>query len=214
MTGSNDPASYEAWYHAPRGAWIGDVEFLLLMRLLQPGPGQTLLDVGSGTGYFSRRFADTGLQVTGIDPQPDMIRYARTQGGNVEYIEGTAQYLPFENESFDFCAAVTSLCFISEPEQALAEMWRVSRYGVILGLLNRHSLLYRIKHGSGSYKGARWDSVASVRHWRRHLKPAPKVSIGTAVWLPGGGRLAKRLESLLPARLPWGGFLAIGLKKP
>ena len=214
MAGTNDPVTYEAWYHTSRGAWIGDVEYSLLMRFLQPSPGQTLLDVGSGTGYFSRRFADTGLQVTGIDPQPDMIRYARTLGDDVAYIEGSALQLPFESQSFDFCAAVTSLCFISEPEQALAEMWRVSRYGVILGLLNRHSLLYRMKHGSGSYKGARWDTIASVRHWCRHLTPAPKVTSRTAVWLPGGGGLARVMESLLPGTLTWGGFLAIGLRKP
>jgi SAM-dependent methyltransferase len=209
-----DPAAYEAWYHTPRGAWIGDVEFSLLMRLLQPQTGQSLLDVGSGTGYFSRRFAGAGLHVTGVDPQPDMIRYARTQNDNVEYIDGTAQRLPFENESFDFCIAVTSFCFVSEPEQALAEMWRVSRHGVILGLLNRHSLLYRMKHGSGSYKDARWDTIASARHWFRHLILAPNVTSRTAVWLPGGGRLARIMESLLPGNLPWGGFLAIGLLKP
>jgi hypothetical protein len=42
-----DPAAYEAWYHTPRGAWIGGLESALLLRLLQPHPGQTLLDVGS-----------------------------------------------------------------------------------------------------------------------------------------------------------------------
>jgi SAM-dependent methyltransferase len=183
------------------------------MEFLQPSPGQTLLDVGSGTGYFSRRFAESGLRVTGIDPAPDMIRYAQTRGDNVEYIEGSALQLPFESQSFDFCAAVTSLCFVPEPEKALAEMWRVSRYGMALGLLNHHSLLYLFKHGRGAYAGARWDTVSVACRWCRHLKPAPKVSTGTAIWLPGGGWLAKSLETLLPARAPWGGFLAVGLKK-
>ncbi len=214
MAGSNNPVAYESWYHTPRGAWIGDIEFSLLLRSLQPGPGQTLLDVGSGTGYFSRRFAGSGLRVTGVDPDQDMIRHARILGNDVAYIEATAMQLPFASQSFDFCAAVTSLCFVPEPEKALAEMWRVSRHGVVLGLLNHHSLLYLLKHGHGAYQGARWDTLATARRWWRHLKPAPKASIGTAVWLPGGGRLAKRLESLLPARLPWGGFLAIGLRKP
>lgn len=208
-----DPSAYEAWYHTPRGVWIGAVESALLLRLLRPVPGQTLLDVGSGTGYFSRRFAAAGLRVTGVDPDPDMLRYARASGDEVEYIEGTALHLPFADRSFDFCAAVTSLCFVSAPEQALAEMWRVSRHGVVLGLLNRHSLLYHLKHGRGAYQGARWDTVASARPWWRRLEPAPRVMTRTAVWLPTGGWLARRLESLLPARLRWGGFLAIGLRK-
>ena len=68
MQGGTDPAAYEAWYHAPRGAWIGDREFSLLTSLLHPQPGASLLDVGCGTGWFSRRFAEFGLRVTGIDP--------------------------------------------------------------------------------------------------------------------------------------------------
>ncbi len=190
-----DPAVYEAWYHTPRGAWIGDVEFSLLMRLLQPQTGQTLLDVGSGTGYFSRRFAGAGLHVTGVDPQPDMIRYARTQNSNVEYINGTVQRLPFENESFDFCTAVTSLCFVSEPEQALAEMWRVSRHGVVLGLLNRHSLLYWQKHGRGSYKEARWDNWNEVAKWQSSLFPPPVSSKHRSViFFPSGVHDGQRSE--------------------
>lgn len=158
-----DPAAYEAWYHTPRGAWIGKIESALLLHLLQPHPGQTLLDVGSGTGYFSRRFTAAGLRVTGVDPDREMLHYARALEDGVEYLEATALHLPFADRSFDYCTAVTSLCFIAEPEQALAEMWRVSRHGVVLGLLNRHSLLYHLKHGRGAYRGARWDSVAATR---------------------------------------------------
>ena len=66
----NDPTAYEAWYHTARGTWIGAVEFRLMMHLLQPASGATLLDVGSGTGYFSRCFAAAGLRVIGIDPDP------------------------------------------------------------------------------------------------------------------------------------------------
>ena len=66
VAGIGDPAAYEAWYHTARGAWIGNLEFRLLMRLLRPGPSATLLDVGSGTGYFSRRFAVSPVPVYGL----------------------------------------------------------------------------------------------------------------------------------------------------
>ncbi|MBU2723835.1 class I SAM-dependent methyltransferase, partial [Acidithiobacillus ferridurans] len=49
--GPMDAAAYDAWYDTPRGRWIGMAEFRLLSRLLQTQPGNTLLDVGCGTGW-------------------------------------------------------------------------------------------------------------------------------------------------------------------
>jgi ubiquinone/menaquinone biosynthesis C-methylase UbiE len=183
------------------------------MELMHPVAGQSILDVGSGSGYFSRHFADAGLQVTGVDPDPAMNQYARASGSKVNYIQGDAQRLPFPDNAFDYCAAVTSLCFIDEPQMALTEMWRVCRHGMVLGLLNRNSLLYLMKYQHGGYRGARWDTVSKVCHWLQALTPSPEVTIRSAIWLPYGGRLSQKVESLMPAQLPWGGFLAIGLKK-
>jgi len=209
-----DPARYEAWYHSGRGAWIGDAEFAVMMALLRPRPGATLLDVGSGTGYFSRRFVAAGLRVTGVDPNTEAVRYARALGSAEGHAAGTALALPFVDEAFDYSAAVTSLCFVDDPARALAEMWRVSRKGVVLGLLNYRSLLYRRKRGIGGYQGARWDTQQEIDRWIESLAPRPlALQRGSAVFLPGGGWPARLLERVLPSRLPWGGFLAVCLYK-
>ncbi len=209
-----DPAAYEAWYHTPRGGWIGEREAGLLLALMRPVVGKTLLDVGCGTGYFSRRFADAALKVTGIDPHESMIDYAQTQGGIVDYVEGRAECLPFEDGSFDYSAAVTSLCFVAEPASALAEMWRVSRFGVVLGLLNRHSLLYRQKRGKGAYAGARWDSWQVVSQWIAQLVPsAVGYRYKTAIAFPRGGLISRLVEPLFTGSSPWGGFLAVYIAK-
>ncbi|MGC9160715.1 class I SAM-dependent methyltransferase, partial [Acidithiobacillus sp.] len=71
-----DPASYDAWYDTARGRWIGMAEFRLLSRLLQARPGDTLLDVGCGTGWFTRRFAEEDLLASGLDPNPDWLAFA------------------------------------------------------------------------------------------------------------------------------------------
>jgi SAM-dependent methyltransferase len=208
------PADYEAWYRTPRGAWIAQREFDLLWRLLPMQPGATLLDVGSGTGHFARRYAAAGLRVTGLDPDAAALAYARSLGGGIDYRAGDAQALPFPDASFDYCAAVTSLCFVPDPARALAEMWRVARRGVVLGLLHRRSLLYRQKTGRGSYSGARWDDAAAVRAWTAALDPAPAaINPGYAIFLPDGGTLARLTEGLAPRWLPWGSFLAVGLAK-
>lgn len=203
-----DPQTYDAWYHDPRGCWIGDTEFALLLRLLMPGPGARLLDVGCGTGYFSRRFQNVGLTVTGVDPDAAMLAFAARQGGGIDYLEGDARALPFADGAFDYVAAITSLCFVAEPERALRELWRVSRRGVVLGLLNRASLLYHRKHGRGAYAGARWDRPADVRDWIAALPGVHAVAMCTAIFLPGGGAAVRIVERILPNRLACGGFLA------
>lgn len=209
-----NPVVYEAWYHTPRGAWIAQREFDLMMGLLNPVAGATLLDAGCGTGHFSRSFAAAGLRVTGLDPDPAMINYAQARGGGADYLLGSATALPFPERSYDYIAAVTSLCFIADPLRALRELWRVTRHAVLLGLLNRASLLYPLKRGRGGYHGARWDTAADVRAWVRELDPPPRLSMRSAIFLPGGGAVARAAESLLPATLPWGGFLAVCLRRP
>jgi SAM-dependent methyltransferase len=207
------PQDYDAWYDTPRGAWIATREFVLLRRLMVPVAGATLLDVGCGTGRFSRRFAAAGFEVTGVDPDPTMLGYAAARGAGVRYVRTDARALPFPSGAFDWVMAVTSLCFIADPARALREAWRVARTGVVLGLLNRASLLYCRKHDRGGYAGARWDRFADVRQWARGLQPRVRLTARSAVFLPSGGSAARVLEVLSPARCVVGGFLAVVLTR-
>lgn len=215
MKSITDPATYEAWYHTPRGRWIGDREFILMQSLLRTRKGGSLLDVGCGTGYFSRRFARLGLSVTGIDPDSAVLKFARTQGSDVHYMQGNAQELPFSDKAFDYTIAVTSLCFIDEPLLILREMWRVTRHALVLGLLNRNSLLHWRKQGQGGYLGARWDTADEVlNEWIPALTPVPhEIVVRSTIILLQGTGLAQWSEQWLPCTLPWGGFLAVGLRK-
>ena len=208
------PATYDAWYHSSRGSWISHRETKLMLSLLGPVSGASLLDVGAGTGHFTGCFAEHGFQVLGLEPDLDMLQYARNKYSHISFVRGEAENLPFGDLSFDYAAAVTSLCFVSKPEPALKEMWRISKRGILLGLLNRSSLLYLRKAGSGGYKGARWDSVSRVRKWMRLLDPYPaRIRWGTAVFFPGGSVIAQTLEHTLPQHLPFGSFLAFYCEK-
>jgi SAM-dependent methyltransferase len=103
-----DPSAYDAWYASPRGGWIGDVETSLLLRLLACRDGDSILDVGCGTGYFSRRLAQIGFHVTGVDVEPHALEFAARKDGHVRWLRADARELPFGDRSFDCAVAVTN----------------------------------------------------------------------------------------------------------
>ena len=79
-----DAAAYDRWYETPRGRWIGEREAGLLRAALRAGPGDSVLDVGCGTGYFSRALSGAALRVTGVDLAPAWVAYAaRRDPGSV-----------------------------------------------------------------------------------------------------------------------------------
>jgi SAM-dependent methyltransferase len=207
------PAEYDAWYYTDRGRWIGETELRLMMRMLSPAPGETLLDVGSGTGYFTRGFAAAGLAAVGLDRELGWVTYARERSPTIPVLIGDVTAIPARDASFDYVVAVTSLCFVDEPARALGEMWRVARRAVLLGLLNRHSLLYRRKRERGGYRGARWDTLGDVRAWAGRLSPSPRIAARSAVFVPSAGPVAQRVERFTPGSLLRGGFLAVCLHK-
>jgi SAM-dependent methyltransferase len=208
-----DPAIYHAWYQRPCGAWMAEQELRLLAGLLDPHPGETLLDLGCGTGYFSSAFRALGLAVTGLDPDLAALRFLRQRDPAITLVAGAAESLPFADGAFDSAMAVTSLCFVTRPERALAELWRVTRRTVVLGLLHRRSLLYLSRRGRGGYRGARWDLASGVLDWTQRLTPAPRVEVRSAVFLPPAGPLARWMEGRLPTSLPLGAFLAVALRR-
>jgi SAM-dependent methyltransferase len=211
--GSEERASaerYDAWYRTPRGAWIGETEFRLLRDMLAPRRGESLLDVGCGTGYFTRRFArDAGVAATGLDPDRSWLDYARAHAAAGErYLAGVAEALPFADRSFDLSVSVTALCFVAAQREAVREMLRVTRRRFAIGLLNRGSLLYRAKAGIGAYRGAHWHTPQEVRALFAGL-PVRRLELRSAVFLPHGGVFARAAEGLLPQRWLRGALLAV-----
>jgi len=205
------PEQYDAWYQTPRGKWIGELEYQLLRRLVAPGAGESLVDVGCGTGYFTRRFALDGNPVTGIDPDPSMLQVARAHRvAGERYLPGDARALPFKDGEFDCCISVTALCFIPDETTALAEMFRVTRRRLAVGLLNRRSILYVQKGrrgGTGAYRGAHWHTGNEVRELFSRMEcEAPQLEF--AVFLPSGHLFARTAELVLPKSLPFGAFVA------
>ena len=82
----NDAVAYDHWVNTKRNRYAADLEIQLMLRMLKPVRGETVLDIGCGTGSSLLPFIEKGLQGTGLDPSPYMIDLAKktqsnTQGG-------------------------------------------------------------------------------------------------------------------------------------
>lgn len=211
------PANYDAWYDGPRGNWIGETEYrLVLSELASPSEGR-LLDVGCGTGWFTRRLAALpNLQVTGLDLDPEFLAFARGHDPRSTYLQADALALPFADNSFDYVLSVAALCFTADWQKAVSEIVRVTRKRFAFGLLNRHSLLWLDKGrhgGNGAYRGALWLSPAELRGSLKGL-PVENIRTRSAIYFPSGTSTARIVERLLPGGLPLGGMIVLSGEKP
>jgi SAM-dependent methyltransferase len=208
-----DAARYDRWYETPRGQWIGQREAALVLDCLQPRSGESLLDVGCGTGYFSRAIADAiDVHVVAVDIRPDWVAYARGRDtGGAAYMVADARALPYADKSFDLVVSILSLGFIPDEISVAREIHRVARRRVAIGLLNRRSLLWFQKgrnKGGGGYRGARWHTVREAKRLFPK-RPLPRRSVRSAIQVPSGGRLARSIEQLWPQSLLSGAFLLV-----
>ncbi|HKX47488.1 MAG TPA: methyltransferase domain-containing protein [Gaiellaceae bacterium] len=98
-----------------------------LLEAVGAGPWTKLLDVATGPGYVAARAAERGAETIGLDFSDSMLAYARAHVPGVEFVQGDATALPFENESFDAVTAAFVLLHLGAPERAVAEAARVLR---------------------------------------------------------------------------------------
>lgn len=95
-------------------------------------PGQRVLDVACGTGVLACAAAERAGprgSVVGLDPNAGMLAVARTKSHRIEWREGRAESLPFEDDSFDAVVSQFGLMFFEDRIAALREMMRVLRPG-------------------------------------------------------------------------------------
>lgn len=100
----------------------------------EPAPGERVLDLGCGTGFYSRRLAERfpQLHVTGVDWSARQLAHACAAArhiGNCAFTHASVFALPWEDRSVDAVIAARLFTVVSQPERALAEVYRVLRPG-------------------------------------------------------------------------------------
>ena len=158
--------------------------------------GARVLDVGCGTGFFSRLLASGPERVStvGVDLEAPFIEYARgaaaRRGLDIEFLVGDALDLPFADESFDVVASHTFLTVVPDPQRAMAEMLRVLKPGGVVASVTPLAFIPSVMSPGDWPQDCTWHEEYEdtyKRFYRLYLKLDP---------------LKSRAKGLKPSQLP------------
>lgn len=93
---------------------------------LAEGNITSVLDVGTGSGLFAEEFIKRGLNVSAIDPNPEMVAAAKEIMPGVSVSEASAENIPFENNSFHIAFMGLVLHEVNDYRKSLDELYRVA----------------------------------------------------------------------------------------
>jgi demethylmenaquinone methyltransferase / 2-methoxy-6-polyprenyl-1,4-benzoquinol methylase len=157
-----------------------------MVDAVRPEPGQRILDVATGTGMVAFALAARGAEVTALDQSEAMLAVARSRyagagaGGQISFITGEAEHLPFEDASFDALTFTYLLRYVDDPAATLTELARVVRPGGRIGM---------VEFGVP-------ENPALRRLWRAHTRvglPLMGRAVSTA-WYEVGRFLGPNIE--------------------
>jgi ubiquinone/menaquinone biosynthesis C-methylase UbiE len=129
----------------------------LVAERAQAKAGDTLLDVATGSGNVAIPAALAGAQVTGLDLTPKLLEVARDRaaeaGLQIEFVEGDAEVLPFDDRSFDRVTSCFGVMFAPRHGVAAEELVRVAKPGgrIVIAAWTPEGLMGRMFRTVGSY---------------------------------------------------------------
>ena len=129
-----------------------------ILSLLNIEQGYRILDVGCGSGEFTRYIAQEhpDADFVGVDREQHLIEYARGQNsGNILYEVADALKLPFSDNSFDLVVSHTFFTSVAEPDAAMKEMRRVCKPNCRIVSITPDSFA-RIPYSAGHYADIPW----------------------------------------------------------
>lgn len=162
------------------------------MRALAPTPGQTVLEVGVGTGLTIPLYPE-GVRIVGVDLSLPMLREAAERaerGGrtpDVALLRMDAEELAFPDESFDAVWAPYVVSVVPRPRRVVAEMGRVCRRGGLVAVVNHFSSRNRL---------GRWFE-RRLTPLTRHMGFRLDLEVETILRIPGLEMVDERRVNLL-----------------
>jgi ubiquinone/menaquinone biosynthesis C-methylase UbiE len=132
---------YDSFFETKQGKAILKIEADMIMKMIKPEPNLRVLDAGCGTGIFTEYLVSAGMDVTGFDESPEMLKIAERKETlkSVRLVRGDIFKIPFESASFDRVLCAYVIEFIKDVKPVVAELKRVLKSGGILVLATQNS---------------------------------------------------------------------------
>lgn len=135
-------ADYAHRFAGAIGAWFLRVQEAATLRMLEPHPGATVLDVGGGHGQVTAALLQRGHQLTVLGSDEicqQRIRHL-VDGQRCSFRVGNILDLPFPDQAFDVVISYRLLPHVTQWRQYLAEMTRVARTAVVVDFPSTRSV--------------------------------------------------------------------------
>lgn len=100
-----------------------------VVNAVDPKPGEKILDLAAGTGTSTQPFYLAGADPIACDFSPGMIEVGKRRYPHLNFVQGDALNLPFEDNTFDAVTISFGLRNVQNTEKALAELLRVTKPG-------------------------------------------------------------------------------------
>ena len=117
MAGVTQPDRWDARAYDQSFRFVSD-HGASLVELLDPQPGERILDLGCGTGRLAATIAESGAEVLGVDRDAAMIDAARAQFPAIEFVQADGEALELAGP-FDAVFSNAALHWMTQPEAVL-----------------------------------------------------------------------------------------------
>ena len=112
-------------------------EFNSIVTLGKIDKADSILDIGSGEGYWTHEFSKISKQTTGIDPDEKAIKDSRSffqKTSNLKFVKAAVEDIPFDQNTFHKVVSVSVIEHVENQKKALEEISRVLKPGGILSI--------------------------------------------------------------------------------
>jgi ubiquinone/menaquinone biosynthesis C-methylase UbiE len=206
--------SYESWYEGKyKRADLLEKRVLELM-LGQFQKANNILEIGCGTGHFTRWFNSQGANSIGVDLSPFMAKKAKSLWRDGEFVNAPSVNLPFRSKTFDVAVFVTCFEYMPDPVKVLREADRIADQGIVMGLMNSWSLptlrrKLQLAFGKNDYyRRAHFYSIREIKSLcRRSFNGSYSVACWRTTLFPKPLKLERDTGN------PFGAFLGVALKR-